>query len=443
MSTPICDFVREYAKKNPARFHMPAHKGQALLGPEALDITEIDGADELFAPEGIIAQSEKYATEVFGAKTLYSAAGSTLCIQTMVLLVRYYASALGRTAKILAARNAHRAFINAAALTEVELEWLYPQGESYHASGITPAALDTRLEKSDVLPDAVYVTSPDYLGNLLDIKGLSAVCRKHGVLLLVDAAHGAYLKFLPESLHPADLGADICCTSAHKTLPVLTGGAYLHIADGAPKIFFEKAKSAMSVFASSSPSYLILQSLDLANSLFGKFRKALAEFLPRAEALKAQLSEFGYRLCGDEPLKITLCPKTIGYTGEEISSLLEEREIYPEFYDKDYVVLMLSPENSEEDMARLKAALCSACVRPALKETPPKPALPKRALSPREALLAPSEKLPLELCEGRIYAQTAISCPPAIPLLICGERIDGQTIECLKYYGTSECEVAI
>lgn len=443
MSTPICDFVREYAKKNPARFHMPAHKGQALLGFEALDITEIDGADELFAPEGIIAQSEKCATEAFGAKTLYSAAGSTLCIQAMVLLVRLYASALGRAAKILAARNAHRAFINAAALTEVELEWLYPKGESYHASGITPSALDAQLKKSDVLPDAVYVTSPDYLGNILDIKGLSAVCKKHGVLLLVDAAHGAYLKFLPESLHPADLGADICCTSAHKTLPVLTGGAYLHIADGAPKIFFEKAKSAMSAFASSSPSYLILQSLDLANSLFEEFRKALAEFLPRAAALKAQLSEFGYGICGDEPLKITLCPKTIGYTGEEIARLLEEKEIYPEFYDKDYIVLMLSPENSGEDMTRLKTALCSACVRPAVKEAPPKPALPKRALSPREALLAPSEKLPLELCEGRIYAQTAISCPPAIPLLICGERIDGQTIECLKYYGTSECEVVI
>jgi arginine/lysine/ornithine decarboxylase len=115
-------------------------------------------------------------------------------------------------------------------------------------------------------PCAVYVTSPDYLGNQQDLAGLSAVCAARGIPLLVDNAHGAYLHFLPQPAHPLDLGATACCDSAHKTLPVLTGGAYLHIAKNAPERYARDAKRAMALFGSTSPSYLILQSLDRANA---------------------------------------------------------------------------------------------------------------------------------------------------------------------------------
>jgi arginine/lysine/ornithine decarboxylase len=113
-----------------------------------------------------------------------------------------------------------------------------------------------------------------------DIKSISAICKKHGVLLIVDNAHGAYLEFLSEPMHPIKLGADICCDSAHKTLPVLTGGAYLHISPESAKLFADKAKKSLALFGSTSPSYLILQSLDAANKYIADgYREKLAEFI--------------------------------------------------------------------------------------------------------------------------------------------------------------------
>lgn len=114
MSSPICDFVRRYNERRPARFHMPGHKGSAILGFEALDITEIDGADELFTADGIIAESEAQAGALFGAHTVYATGGSTLCIQAMLHFSALYAAAKGERPCILAARNTHKAFINAA-----------------------------------------------------------------------------------------------------------------------------------------------------------------------------------------------------------------------------------------------------------------------------------------------------------------------------------------
>ena len=187
MSTPICDFVRRYAGGGAVRLHMPGHKGCGPLGCEALDITEIDGADDLFHPEGIIARSEENAGAVFGAHTLYAAGGSTLCIQTMLHLTALHAASKGERPCILAARNAHKAFVNAAALLDIDIRWLYPETDSgYVSCPITPEQVRRTLEKSAQRPTAVYVTSPDYLGNMLDLRGIAAACHDLGVLLLVD-----------------------------------------------------------------------------------------------------------------------------------------------------------------------------------------------------------------------------------------------------------------
>ena len=139
MSTPICDFVRRYAGGGAVRLHMPGHKGCGPLGFEALDITEIDGADDLFHPEGIIARSEENAGAIFGAHTLYAAGGSTLCIQAMVQLLAVYARSRGQRPLLLAGRNAHKAFVNAAALLDVPVRWLCPAaGEAYYSGAVTP-----------------------------------------------------------------------------------------------------------------------------------------------------------------------------------------------------------------------------------------------------------------------------------------------------------------
>ena len=263
-STPICDFVRQYAERHPIRLHMPGHKGVPILGFESLDITEFDGADDLFAPHGIIAESEAFAGALFGADTFYSTAGSTLCIQAMLHLLAVHAGAQGKKPRVLAGRNAHKAFLHAAALLDFEIEWLLPQtGTPYLSCAVAPEQLEAVLQNEQSPPTAVYLTSPDYLGNCLNLRELAAVCHKFGVLLAVDNAHGAYLKFLPES-HPMDLGVDLCCDSAHKTLPECLPAAHIYT----PKrtgLVCTAGKDFLLPLRISSPSYLILQSLDTAN----------------------------------------------------------------------------------------------------------------------------------------------------------------------------------
>lgn len=442
MSTPVCDFVRRYVESQPVRLHMPGHKGVPFLGFEPWDITEINGADELFTAHGIIAESETQASALFGARTVYAAGGSTLCIQTMLHLAGLYAASNGKKPRILAARNAHKAFVNAAALLDVEVQWLHPEGDAAYVScPVTAEQVGTALDDGDGAFAAVYLTSPDYLGHLQDIAGIAAACHRRGVLLLVDNAHGAYLKFLPCSRHPMDLGADLCCDSAHKTLGVITGGAYLHISHGAPELLARQAKASMALFGSSSPSYLILQSLDAANDRMPAFQEALMSFLPRTAALKDELAAHGFMLTGEEPLKVTLCPKKFGYTGAALGAVLEENGIFPEFYDPDYVVLMLSPNNSEEDLERLRDTLLGVERKAPIGSLPPSIPRPRQAMSPKQAILSESETLLVSLCEGRISAAAAISCPPAIPIVVCGERIDRQAIDCLRYYGTAACTV--
>jgi arginine/lysine/ornithine decarboxylase len=278
---------------------MPGHKGVSFLGVEDRDITEVEGADVLYSPSGIIAESQDNATVLFeSGKTVYSTEGSSLCIRAMVYLAVMQARKNGKKPLILAARNAHKTFMSAVALLDAEVEWFSPSlRESVLSCRIDAAELDKKIEKMSELPVAVYITSPDYLGTVSDIAGISEICKKHGILLLVDNAHGAYLKFLPVSRHPIDLGADLCCDSAHKTLPVLTGGAYLHVSKGAPRIFYDMVTEAMSLFASTSPSYLVLQSLDLANKYMAEgYGKKLADFAERLQECKEALIKKGFSL---------------------------------------------------------------------------------------------------------------------------------------------------
>jgi len=459
MTTPILDFVQDYVYSNAARFHMPGHKGRCLLAnhsmergypidyrqtPEALDITEIEGADVLYRASGIISESEANASKLFGtAKTKYSTEGSSLSIRAMLYLIALYAKSEGRKPLILAGRNAHHAFMSAAALTDMEVEWLYPlQQESMISCEITAEQLQEYLAGMPEKPVAVYITSPDYLGNISDIEGLARVCHSQDILLLVDNAHGAYLQFLKESRHPIALGADMCCDSAHKTLPVLTGGGYLHISRTAPDIFAKQAERAMSLFASTSPSYLILQSLDAVNEyLEEEYIKRQQMFIPIVDAFKKKLKDIGFLLVGDEPLKLTIAPKSYGYRGQELAVILADQNMVCEFADPDFVVLMLTPEITRQEFERLEQVLCSLPQKTAISEKPPKLAAGERVCSIREALFAPSKELPVRACLGEVLASASVACPPAIPIVVCGERIDEAAIRCFEYYGVDHCSV--
>lgn len=444
MTTPICDFVARYAAVQPLRLHMPGHKGRNVLGLEQADITEIPGADVLYHPTGIILESERNAAALFGTgRTVYSTEGSSLPIRAMVYLTALYAASLGKRPLIAAGRNAHKVFITAAALLDVDVAWLYPEnGGNLLSCEITPEGLDGYLKNTRELPTAVYITSPDYLGNMADVGGLSKVCRKFGCLLLVDNAHGAYLNFLPESRHPMALGADLCCDSAHKTLPVLTGGAYLHISGSAPELFSLAADQAMALFASTSPSYLILQSLDKANeALSSSWVEALHRAAGEWEKVKARLRIFGYSLAGQEPLKLTILPKDYGYTGDELSRILEEKNVFCEFSDPDHLVLMLPVEYDPELPDRLTEAFLKIPRREAI--SIPAPALHRAetVLRPHEALFLPSRMVPAAEAAGRIMADPTVSCPPAIPVVCSGERIEEWAVAAMEYYGITQVRV--
>lgn len=435
IGTPIVDFVEKYAKENKARFHMPGHKGAHFLGLEALDITEIDGADDLYHADGIILESEKNASFLFDtARTVYSTGGSTQSIQAM-LFTAYQTADKTEKPFILAGRNAHKAFIYGAAKLGIDVEWLYPEENNGICScNITAQKIDAVLTSASAKPFAFYITSPDYLGGMADIKGISEVCRKHKIPLLVDNAHGAYLAFCKENLHPIHLGADMCCDSAHKTLPVLTGGSYLHCAKSDIYGFAKKIKAATALFGSTSPSYLVMQSLDLCNRYIDeKIRKDIAFAQSKVTEIREAMQKKCIEEISIEPLKITVRYPDAGY--------FRNMGIEPEYADGEFVSFMASSFNSQKDFEKLKAAFESILFCQTNAKQSPGFVKPERVMSIREAMFAQSEIIDVEKAHGRICAAPTVSCPPAIPIAVSGERITDEHIAIFKAYSINRIAV--
>ena len=446
MNTPIYDFVEAYKESNPVRLHMPGHKGvPGPLGVEPSDITEIDGADVLSAACGIIAESEANAGELFGCRSFYSTEGSSLCIRTMVFLLKKLALHNGMKPFILAARNVHRSFVDAVALLDVDVEWIMPRAEdSFESCSITGEELGEIIDSYRAqgrMPAAVYVTSPDYLGNIADISALAEACHSRKCLLMVDNAHGAYLRFLAESAHPIDLGADVCCDSAHKTLPVLTGGAYLHISRGVDPFLMDYVGRAMALFSTTSPSYLILQSLDLCNAYLAEHGSVFEQAAVRTDKLRAALMVAGYKTVGNERLKLTLRAGEAFADGEWLAEQLSSNGITVEYYDYKHVVMMFSPQTSEEEFEKVRETLIDLAGKlpgkPDEELTAPEDRTirmdaPARALTPAEAILMESEYVSARDCAGRILAEPLVSMPPCVPVYMCGEVLDAEAVKYIR-----------
>ena len=445
MSSPIFEFARRYADSGVSRFHMPGHKGQVLHGLEPCDLTEIRGADYLYEPEGIIARSEENAAELFGtARTLYSTEGSSLCIKTMLAIAHRCRKDHSRRMLVMAPRNVHKAFINACILLDIDVRWVYPAAgsRSLCSSGFTVEDMERTLASCPYIPDAVYVTSPDYLGNIADIPALSGFCKDNDIPLIVDNAHGAYLRFLDEDIHPITLGADMCCDSAHKTLPCYTGGALLHISKNAPAGYGECAKNVMSLFASTSPSYLIMESIDLCMDMIGKdYRQRLAECVSRTELCKQRLNSAGWKTVGGEKCKITIAAAECGMNGDELGDRMREAFIEPEYTDPQYTVLMTTPFNSEEDYTRLEKLMAEIPAGKGERAIPD--ILPEAVVSMpiRKAAFSPSREVDVEDAEGLVCGLTVTSCQPSVPAVVSGEVISADIIKILKRYGVLRVSV--
>lgn len=456
MNTPIFDFVTEYNNKNFTRFHMPGHKGQKILGCEALDITEIKGADVLNAADGIIAESRRNTSALFDSGAVfYSTEGSSLCIKSMLAAVLEDTKRLYKISNknsfdkdmrfhVLAARNVHRAMIDGCALIDLDVDFIMPDNSTNICTGIISASdvdrdIRKSIDKRESVLIGVYITSPDYLGNIADIKGIAQVCSKYNIPLMVDNAHGAYLAFLKESLHPIVLGAAMCCDSAHKTLPVLTGGAYLHISEKYKEKYEDKIDKFFSLFGSTSPSYLILQSLDLCNKYISEgYRKKLKRCIEKINEIKSFIYRLGINVMFSEPLKIIIDTAVSGYTGNWISEELRTYKIECEYSDMNYIVLMLTPDNSDMDFERLKCWAQNTCLVTERREKIEVPKMyaymPKRAISIREAVFSSSKIVEIKDAGGCVCAAETISCPPAVPIAVSGEIIDASMIKLFREY---------
>ena len=441
MNTPVYDYLISYAESGTLRMHMPGHKGKKtnneLSDVFRLDLTEITEAGNLFSDEGIIAESERNATELFGTKaTFYSTGGSTQCIQTMLALVKRE----GR--KVIAVRNVHRAFLSACALLDIDPEWVIPEYTDTYVSGQIPTSAVE--EKLKAFPNAcLYVTSPDYLGAMADIKTLADLCHRYGAVLLVDNAHGGLLPFYSENRHPVHLGADLCCDSAHKMLPALTGAAYLHVGN---ERYVSKVKEAMLLFASTSPSYLITCSLDLCNRYIAdEIRKRLADAVKWTDELRKTVEKryvVSYPAFDREDLHFTVNAARSGIKESALAAYLRENGIEYEYADDTYIIMLFSPCDDHEAYLKVADVLMKADFVPEYPHEekfflPP----PEKIMTIREAAFHEYEEIPVNKAAGRICASLDLPCPPAVPIAVSGELMTAELAEIMRRFGIDTVRV--
>lgn len=431
MSTPLCDALRDYAGGQPARFHMPGHKGifspvPELSGAVPLDVTELSVTGDLYEAGSPFDRAQALWAERFGfSHCQLLTGGSTMGIHTGLSLFCRPGD------RVLVDRNCHRAVFNAMALLDlrpVYLERPWLSRESV-AGPVSPQAVENALENC---PDikTVCITSPTYAGVLSETEAISRIVHARGGKLFVDGAHGAHLPFLGVD---SFRGADGVAVSAHKTLPALGQGAMLFTDGVAPA----RVRRAAAVFGTSSPSYLILASMDGVRAwLEGEGGPAYAETARRVARLRERFPALDGGPALD-PARLTLLTKD----GPALTARLEKEGIWPEMADRGHVVLICTPQDLEGNLARLESALERN--RELLGPCPPIPAppLPQQAVPPRAALFAPAERLPLGDCAGRVAACQLAPYPPGVPVVAPGERIGKKELSYLQEIGYNSQEV--
>lgn len=432
--TPLYDAIRAYAGQNPARFHMPGHKGKFLPVPELqsiapLDVTEIDPTGDLFSGGEPFDTAQRLWAERFGMEDcLFLTGGSTLGLHAALALFCRPGD------QVLIDRGCHRAVYNALALLDLEPVYLprpWLEGEGV-AGPISPQDVENLLVSHPNIK-TICITSPTYSGVLSDVAELSHRIHARGGKLIVDGAHGAHLPFLGVD---AFSGADTLICSAHKTLPAL-GQTALLFTDGADP---RRVRQMTSVFGSSSPSYPMMISLDCARDyLEGEGTEQYRRVARRTEALRSafpSLQEGELRL---DPTRLTLTAPD----GHALARALESENIWPEMADSGHVVLILTAQDSDEDLRGLEEALERH--RDLLGQPPvlPAPPLPRCACSLRQALFAPVERLPLEQCLNRVAAGQLAPYPPGVPVVAPGEVIGEKELAYFREIGYNNLDVPV
>ncbi len=458
-NTPIYNYLRKYAEEKNNIFHMPGHKlGKGVPGELShnllqLDVTEIDGTDNLHYPEGIIKEAQELAAKAFGAdRTFFLVNGSTCGVQAAIM------TACARGQKIIVGRDSHKSVASGLILSGAEPIFVQPEFNDEFAisAEIKPESIENALRAN---PDAtgVLITRPNYYGVCSDIERISSLVHSYGKLLIVDEAHGAHLAFsdrLPASA--LEHGADICIQSAHKTLPAVTQGAYLHVKGN--RVHMEKLDINLSMLQTSSPSYIIMSYLDIARELMEtEGREKLGQLIDINTQFTEEAEKTGiYKVLSQQNLgiKTTLDPtrlviniSSLGISGYNADKILGE--IYGtrlEMADYENLVAITTVADTQESLNRLLEALKSFLGHEAgqnrdyqgdyqgeiqrnifkafWKQTPE-----AIKIQPWEAYSSEKEVLPLQACEGRVCAEIITPYPPGVPLFYPGEIITTSGIQ--------------
>lgn len=429
MPAPLYDALKSYAAKNPARYHMPGHKGKFLPVPElmglaAIDVTELPPTGNLYTAGTPFDEAQRLWAELFGFDYCqFLTGGSTMGIHTGLALCCKPGD------RVLMDRNCHRAAFNALALLDLEPVWLERPWltEENLIGPIFPEYVEKMLCQN---PDikTVCITSPTYAGVLSNIGAISRIVHAHGGKLFVDGAHGAHLPFL--GLAPF-WGADAVTVSAHKTLPAMGQTALLFTAGFEP----DRVRQMASVYGSSSPSYPMMASMDAAREWLTEegrhgYRRTACRVTELRQAFPS-LCDRPYKGFSLDPCRFTLKVKN----GPVFARALEERGIYPEMEDGGHVVFICTAQDSDEDFLRLERVLEELRDLMGDCEPVPAPPLPERVISSRQALFSVSELRPLEACEGRIAASQIAPYPPGVPVVAPGERISKKELAYLQKIG--------
>ncbi len=461
-NTPIYNYLRSYAEEKLNIFHMPGHKlgrgvphelAQNLL---QLDVTEVEGTDNLHDPQGIIKAAQIRAAMAFGAdSTFFLVNGSTCGVLASIM------SVCTRGQKLIVGRDSHRSVASGLILSGAEPVYVYPEfNEKFSIPGeITPESIENALR---VNPDAaaVLITRPNYYGICCNLEKISSIVHAWGKILIVDEAHGAHLAFsdrLPQSALSA--GADICIQSAHKTLPAVTQGAYLHVKGNRPDI--DKLSFNLAMLQSSSPSYIIMSYLDIAREIMEREGRERLETLIDvntgfAEELKKggiykvlQSANVGINSVQD-PTRLVISVKGLGISGYSAEKLLRERlGTQVEMADFENIVLITTVADNRESMNKLLEALkelgtmkglgyhereqgVSTQIRAVIREYNNKLVSGSQELPPWKAYSLEKEGIRLDSSVGRICADIVTPYPPGIPVLYPGEIISSLTVEYIR-----------
>lgn len=431
--TPLYDALSAYSRENPARFHMPGHKGRLSYDLNAAyDVTELPFSGNLYEGTGPIAQSQSQAARSFGARScLYLTGGATQGIYASM------SAACPPESAVLIDRGCHRSVYNAMALLDLRPVYLFPERiEEFCVNGPARAEQVERLIKENPDIAAVVLTSPTYYGVLSDIEAVSRVCARYGAALIVDQAHGAHLAYLEGFQSAAAQGADLLVTSFHKTMPAL--GQAAAVFTGTNRFSQDRLREAAALFGTSSPSYLIMLSIELA-VLSGPGAALYAQAVKRLQALKNKLeAETGFavlRKAGGmttDPLRLTVCTAAGGIGGYEAEKALRDRGVYVEMADTRNLVAICAPNDTEAELNRLYGAL--AGLTEAGEQPVPDALMPQpvAVMSPRQAAFCPEARVSLSDAGGRIAKAHIAAYPPGIPVVAAGELISEKHLAYLK-----------